>query len=238
MKHLLLLVFPLLLLTLLAPHSLSAQTPSKIIVYVDFTDAIVTRSKAYFVYVISAQANEDGLYPTTRYSAPNGNWESLAATKKYLGFVNSPTEAIMIGRWEKVENSPSYDRGDITESRFMNKDALQHPQYPGGDTAMYRFLESHIKYPDHLRREGVQGKVYVGFVVLKDGSVSQVQVYKGVDPELDAEAMRVVKMMPRWSPGMKYNRPVSVEMVVPINFKLSEFENPLDEIREFFLRFQ
>lgn len=94
------------------------------------------------------------------------------------------------------------------------------PGYPGGEEAMQKFIKTNIKYPEMSIQMGDQGKVFVRFVVEKDGSVSNVSVARGVTPELDKEAMRVVKTMPNWSPGKQRGRPVRTNVVIPIVFKL------------------
>lgn len=94
------------------------------------------------------------------------------------------------------------------------------PGFPGGEEKMQLFIKSNIKYPDMSIQMGDQGKVYVRFVVEKDGSISNVSIARSVTPELDKEAMRVVKMMPNWSPGKQRGRPVRTNVVIPIVFKL------------------
>ena len=94
------------------------------------------------------------------------------------------------------------------------------PGFPGGEEAMQKFIKTNIKYPEMSIQMGDQGKVYVRFVVEKDGSISNVSIARGVTPELDREAMRVVKQMPKWSPGKQRGRPVRTNVVIPIVFKL------------------
>ncbi len=94
------------------------------------------------------------------------------------------------------------------------------PAYPGGEAEMQKFIKSNIKYPEMSIQMGDQGKVYVRFVVEKDGSISNVSIARSVTPELDKEAIRVVRMMPSWSPGKQRGRPVRTNVVIPIVFKL------------------
>ena len=96
----------------------------------------------------------------------------------------------------------------------------QMPQFPGGDAALFEYLSSHIKYPTIAEENGVQGRVIVTFVVERDGSITDVQVVKSVDPSLDKEASRVVKGMPRWIPGKQNGAPVRVKYTVPVTFRL------------------
>ena len=94
------------------------------------------------------------------------------------------------------------------------------PVFPGGDAALMKFIADNTKYPEIAKENGIQGRVFIQFVIDKTGRVTKVQVAKGVDPYLDAEAKRVVAMLPNWSPGKQRGKAVPVTFVVPINFKL------------------
>lgn len=96
----------------------------------------------------------------------------------------------------------------------------QEPMFPGGKTALMKYLSEHTKYPVVAQENGVQGRVTVQFVVEKDGSISDVHVLRGVDPSLDKEAVRVVKSMPRWTPGKQNGINVRVNYRVPVLFRL------------------
>ena len=94
----------------------------------------------------------------------------------------------------------------------------QAPSFKEGDVRAW--LARNLQYPPVAAENGISGRVVVGFVVEKDGSISHVQVLRGVDPSLDKEAVRVVKAMPRWNPGMQNGSPVRVKYNVPVQFKL------------------
>ena len=96
----------------------------------------------------------------------------------------------------------------------------QMPMYPGGVAALMGYLRDNIKYPTVAAENGVQGRVVVGFVVERDGSITDVNILRGVDPSLDREAMRVVKSMPRWNPGKQNGSAVRVKYQVPVSFRL------------------
>lgn len=96
----------------------------------------------------------------------------------------------------------------------------QQPLFPGGPAALMKYLSDHTKYPVVAQENGVQGRVTVQFVVEKDGSISDVHVLRGVDPSLDKEAVRVVKSMPRWTPGKQNGINVRVNYRVPVLFRL------------------
>ena len=94
------------------------------------------------------------------------------------------------------------------------------PHFPGGAAALQAFLSSNTKYPVVAQENGVQGRVTVSFVVERDGSITDVRVVRSVDPSLDREASRVVRSMPRWSPGKQNGSTVRVKYTVPVTFKL------------------
>lgn len=94
------------------------------------------------------------------------------------------------------------------------------PEFPGGDLALRKYIANAIKYPVIAQENGIQGKVYVTFVVGKDGKVNNARIARGVDPSLDKEALRVVNSLPTWKPGKQRGKPVNVSYTVPINFVL------------------
>lgn len=96
----------------------------------------------------------------------------------------------------------------------------EQPLYPGGNAAMMKFLSNNIKYPVAAQEKGTQGRVITNFVVEKDGSLSDFQVIRGVDPSLDAEALRVLKTMPKWKPGKQKGEEVRVRFTLPVVFRL------------------
>jgi len=96
----------------------------------------------------------------------------------------------------------------------------QMPEYPGGEDALRKYLSTAVKYPRIATENGVQGKVFVNFVVDKNGSISNVKVLRGVDSALDQEAVRVIKAMPKWIPGKQNGETVRVSYTIPINFVL------------------
>jgi len=94
------------------------------------------------------------------------------------------------------------------------------PEYPGGDDAMLKFLSQNIIYPQIAKETGITGTVYSRFVVEKDGSVSDVNVLKGIGGGCDEEVVRVVKLMPKWSPGLQEGKKVRVQFNLPVKFTL------------------
>ncbi|WP_423130360.1 energy transducer TonB [Gaoshiqia sp. Z1-71] len=94
------------------------------------------------------------------------------------------------------------------------------PEFPGGELALRKFIANAIKYPVIAQENGIQGRVYVNFVVDRDGSVTNARIARGVDASLDKEALRVVNSLPKWKPGMQRGKAVKVSYTVPISFVL------------------
>ena len=108
-----------------------------------------------------------------------------------------------------------------TASDYITYEAVEEkPEYPGGMGELSKLLSSNLKYPLKSQENGVQGEVLVQFVVDKEGNVEEVTVFKGVDPYLDAEALRVIKMMPKWKPGKHEGKEVNVKCTIPVGFRL------------------
>lgn len=106
------------------------------------------------------------------------------------------------------------------EKEEIFKSVEQMPQFPGGEAALMKYISSHIQYPTMAQENNVQGKVIVQFVVTKTGQVGEVKVARSVDKDLDREAVRVCKSLPKFTPGRQNGQPVSVWYTLPVNFKL------------------
>lgn len=99
--------------------------------------------------------------------------------------------------------------------------AVEQPaEFPGGPAAMMKWLSNNIRYPESAQQNGISGRVVVKFVVEKDGSIGQPEIVKGVDRDLDQEALRVVKRMPKWQPGKNNGQPVRSYFNLPVTFRL------------------
>ena len=94
------------------------------------------------------------------------------------------------------------------------------PEFPGGEIALRKWIAENLKYPVEAAKNGEQGKVYVTFVVSKEGTVEKARIARGVTPLLNEEAIRVISASPKWKPGYQKGKPVAVSYTVPINFKL------------------
>lgn len=109
--------------------------------------------------------------------------------------------------------------------KVVFQDVEQMPQFPGGDNGLFKYLAESIRYPVDAQESGIQGRVICQFVIDENGQVNDVKVVRGVDASLDAEAIRVIKAMPKWTPAIHRGKNVSVQYTLPINFRLDSGKN-------------
>ena len=110
------------------------------------------------------------------------------------------------------------DPEPVTE--IVDETVDQMASYPGGIPALMDFLNENIKYPEQAEREGIEGRVVAGFIVERDGSVSNIEILKSVHPLLDAEVVRVMSLMPNWIPGKQHGMPIRTRYSMPVTFRL------------------
>ena len=127
--------------------------------------------------------------------------------------VDDVTEGFIAPEVGEVENSDMVDVYTIVE---------QMPEFPGGEAELFHYISKNIRYPQAAKEKGIQGRVFIGFIIEKNGSISNVRNLRGVDSELDAEAIRIVESMPKWKPGMHNGEFVRVSYQIPIHFKLED----------------
>lgn len=112
------------------------------------------------------------------------------------------------------------DTVDISNVVFEVVEVM--PVFPGGIGALMKYLSENIKYPEEAKKENIQGRVNVAFIVNQDGSISDTRIIRGASPLLDAEALRVIGCMPKWKPGMQKGKAVRVQYTVPVMFSLKK----------------
>lgn len=120
---------------------------------------------------------------------------------------------------EYTYEAPAMEDEEIVEAEIF-KVVEEMPEFPGGAAKLLEYIGKNVKYPMMARESDIQGKVFVQFVVEPDGSISKVQLLRGIGGGCDEEAMRVVQSMPKWKPGKQRGAPVRVQYMVPIVFKL------------------
>jgi TonB family protein len=163
----------------------------------------------------------------------NGTWVRYYGGYKHLLDQGPIHNGLRDGEWKGRVNDTAnyvctYSNGvsvsGVSRTRsgkefHFTKDEIQ-PEYPGGLNAFYKLLGSTVHYPKQAKREGIQGKVFLSFVVEKNGSLSDMHVVRGIGYGCDEEAMRALKTSPPWSPGYQYGIPVRVQYNIPISFTL------------------
>ncbi len=130
------------------------------------------------------------------------------------------TNLSAITKADEVKSSKNMENPPQTPEKQVLQVAEKMPEYPGGMAELMKFISTTVQYPKESHENGEQGRVIVQFVVEKDGTVTNPKVLKSVTPALDAEALRVIKLMPKWKPGMNKGKAVAVKFSVPISFRL------------------
>ncbi len=130
-----------------------------------------------------------------------------------------PTDVTKAEKQEQVQvEAEDEDTLENGEQVFRVVEVM--PKFPGGDAELLKFIAKNVKYPQESQDKGEQGRVICSFVVTKDGTLTNYKVLRGISPALDQEAVRVLQMMPRWTPGTQRGELVAVKYTVPITFKL------------------
>ena len=136
-----------------------------------------------------------------------------------IGFASA--SSLSAGSQTEAKVTQNSSSGQATEV-VADKEGATFPAFPGGEAEMLKFLAANIKYPEAAMKAGTEGMVVVSFAVETSGTISDVSIVKGVSPELNGEAIRVVKSMPRWTPGTnEAGEPITVQYTIPVPFKLS-----------------
>ena len=112
----------------------------------------------------------------------------------------------------------------------------QMPEFPGGMEALNTYLRNNIRYPQEAQKAGIQGRVIIQFIVSKDGSITDAEVVESVDPQLDAEGLRLIKNMPRWKPGMRKEQAIRVKQTLPIRFAFTKTSDKPENSNSIFLK--
>lgn len=187
--------------------------------------------KAESLGSVQAQAVEEEMIPVTREQEVKP--PPPPPPPKVVEVLNIVDDDVKIEDELHIEDSEANDATVIDVAPVVEtkkeeeKDEAQvffivedMPEFPGGELALRKYIANAIKYPVIAQENGIQGKVYVTFVVGRDGSIQDARIARGVDPSLDKEALRVVNTLPKWKPGKQRGKPVRVSYTVPINFVL------------------
>jgi len=175
----------------------------------------------------TAEVVEEELVEITKQEEPKPQPVEVPKQTTQLEIVQDDVEVEDIeinAEVDQTEVIEEYVAPEIEEEEVVEQEIFQiveeMPAFPGGDQKMLEYVAKNIKYPQIARESGIQGRVFVSFVVEPDGSVSNVKVLRGIGGGCDEEAMRVVKSMPKWKPGKQRGKPVRVSYNLPVNFRL------------------
>lgn len=131
--------------------------------------------------------------------------------------------AWLSGFWLLCINVTVAQEPIVKDSLRRNEEFVEiMPEYPGGNEALYKFLGSNFKYPKQDRKNGIEGKIITKFMVDTNGYVQNISIIKSLSATSDAEAIRVLQLMPRWKPGMQENKKVNVYLTLPIKLELPD----------------
>ena len=119
---------------------------------------------------------------------------------------------------DNTKSNNNYREVTVDEGVFVK---VENPaEFPGGEEALFKYSVNNIQYPEQAKKEKISGRVYVSFIVEKDGSISNAEVIRGIGGGCDEEALRVVRNMPKWKPGTQRGKPVRFQYTLPLNFKM------------------
>ena len=144
-----------------------------------------------------------------------------------LFFILIAANSMFAGEKEQSLPEPPPVKKDVTEEIFVVVE--DQPEFLGGNQAMMKFLSDSIVYPEIAKENGIQGRVICNFVVMSDGSIADVNIVRGVDPIIDAEAVRVLESMPNWKPGRQRGQAVNVRFTLPVVFRLDAASDKDDD---------
>ena len=162
------------------------------------------------------------------YNAETSNGIIFIVTKAYMEYKKAnpdKTPVVVVVKKkpqeEEVKESNDVVSEDVSDHNIVF-DVVEHmPSFPGGQMELLKYISENIRYPKEAEEKGKQGRVVLTFIIEKDGSISHVDVAKKVSEELDAEAVRVISSMPKWTPGMQNGKNVRVKYTVPVTFRLN-----------------
>jgi len=155
----------------------------------------------------------------------NGKWLKIS-DGKFDGFMEGPVvNGKEDGEWKRhvadTVYTIVYKQGEIISGKeFLFEKVEQVPTFPGAEAGFNKFLVQNIRYPKIARDNNVQGRVIIGFVVERDGTLTDIKVVRGIGGGCDEESLRVMSLSPKWNPGLNHGKPVRVQYSIPIAFAL------------------
>ena len=165
------------------------------------------------LFRVKGKTAKDMTTALAKYAQRTGNEEPLKLSIKKPATIDE-IQAVGYAPTAKA-NDPAAEQGEVFQV------VEEQPMFPGGMQELMKFMQTNIRYPKEAQERGIQGRVIVQFVVNKDGSISEECVVRSVDSQLDAEAIRIIRSMPNWTPGKQRGEPVRVRFTLPVTFRLN-----------------
>ncbi|MDD4968537.1 MAG: TonB family protein [Paludibacter sp.] len=157
-------------------------------------------------------------------------WYENGNIQRETEYKGGKIDGLNLAYWEngQLKRMENYSNSKFINGKSYNLEGkeIQYspidemPEFPGGEKALMNYISINLKYPVKMQKKGIQGKSILKFVVGKDGSITKIEIIRSATSVLDDEAIRVVKSLPKWKPGMLDGEPVSVYYTLPVNFKL------------------
>lgn len=158
-------------------------------------------------------------------------WYENGQLRKDIDYKDGKKNGKLLTYWDngKPKRIDVYENDKLIEGKCINSDGIETihydyekmPEFPGGINELMQYVVKETKYPNKSRKKGIEGRVLVGFIVNQNGTISDIKIVQSVNDELDEEAMRVVRNMPKWEPGMEDGEAVRVAFNLPIKFRLN-----------------
>lgn len=192
-----------------------AKVERKEPVKVEFEQKVVEKVKSSVKFTAPEIKKDDEVKPEDEIKSQ----DDLAKTNTAIGTFDVKGNDEEAGEVLKAKEVIADEKPKEEETKVFDV-VEQMPEFPGGQAALLKWISDNIKYPAIAEENGIQGRVVCTFVVERDGSVTDVQVARSIDPSLDKEAVRVLKKMPKWIPGKQNGSAVRVKYTVPVTFRL------------------
>jgi len=168
--------------------------------------------------------------PVKKLDGKYRTWYENGQLHKDIDYTNGNFEGQLLTYWEngELKRKDLYKGNKLIEgicydslgSKVEYIPYEQMPRFRGGDQELFKYLSQHVRYPVSAQKNGIQGRVITQFVVDKEGNIVDLKVLRSVAPDLDAEALRVIRLMPAWEPGKQEGKEVRVKYTLPVNFRL------------------
>ena len=191
-------------------------------------EKVMKRKGNFYFVVISALPKEHEVFQTVvkQHIAAAKALNKKPFKVYYSNELPPPPFPPQVEVIEVIENEPEIEEIEVVDTSIEGEDAIymvveKMPEFPGGMEAMWKFLSDHLNYPEEARERNIEGRSVVQFIVEKDGTISNIELVRSAgDKSLDKEAVRVIKLMPKWKPGSQRDKIVRCKYTVPVTFKL------------------